>query len=569
MFRFAKNNLAVLLVFLGSISWSLTMVKSGWSYSFGLGFWGPNGHDGIWHIALINQLAKSLNWFVEMPVFAGFPLQNYHIGFDYLLAAVQKITSISAHILYFQIIPPMLAVLIGVLTYKFVLLWRKSKTQALWAMFFVYFGGSWGWIVTLLRGEEISGESMFWAQQSVSTLVNPPFAASLVLLLLGLIFITKYLNTKNAKYLLWAGIIFAVTIEIKVYGGLLGLGALGVLGLLGLIKQNDKKLFFGSIFSAVLGFFIFKFFTKTSGNLIIYQPFWFLETMMAISDRVGWQRFYDAMIAYKSGGNYVKLIPAYFVAFLIFWFGNLGTRVIKDIWLLKNFKKLGEIELFLLSIIVAGVLLPTLFLQKGTPWNTIQFLYYSLFFSAILAGIAVGEWQEKQKKQTRNFGICVLIVIITLPTTFSTLWFHYLPSRPPAKISNEEVEALKYLSKLPDGVVLTYPFDRKLAEKAQSNLPRPLYLYESTAYVSAFSKKLVYLEDEVNLDITDYDWKPRREKVLAFYESLNQDEVRSFLKENNIKYIYWVKPQRATLGETQLGISRLFENKEVDIYKVD
>ena len=79
----------------------------------------------------------------------------------------------------------------------------------------------------------------------------------------------------------------------------------------------------------------------------------------------------------------------------------------------------------------------------------------------------------------------------------------------------------------------------------------------------------MYLEDEVNLEITAYDWKTRREKVTEFLKSLDQVEVYSFLRKNNIEYVYWVKPQRATLGESQLGLSKIFENKEVDIYQVN
>jgi len=93
-------------------------------------------------------------------------------------------------------------------------------------------------------------------------------------------------------------------------------------------------------------------------------------------------------------------------------------------------------------------------------------------------------------------------------------------------------------------------------------------LYVTTAYVSAYSKKPVYLEDEMNLDITGFDWRGRRSLVEEFYESLDENFVYDFLRENNISYIYWVGGQRARLGETQLGIERIFENSKVDIYIV-
>ena len=142
LFRIYSGNRNVFwLVVLGSIAWSLTMVKSGIVYSFGMGFWGPNGHDGVWHIALAKELAAG-SW--QMPVFAGEAIKNYHIGFDLILAAFHKLTFIPIHILYFQVLPPTFAVLIGVYSYKFILSWTKDKRKALWGTFFVYFGGGFG-----------------------------------------------------------------------------------------------------------------------------------------------------------------------------------------------------------------------------------------------------------------------------------------------------------------------------------------------------------------------------------------------------------------------------------------
>lgn len=577
--RLLKDNHLYILILLGTLSWSLTMIKSGLLYPFGMGFWGPNGHDGIWHLALINSLAANNLNLGNMPVAAGEVFKNYHLGFDFFVAVLQKLSGIPAHNLYFQVLPPVMAFLIGWLTYKLVLLWKASRSQALWAVFFVYFGGSWGWLVTLFRGQGFGGESMFWSQQAVSTLLNPPFALSLIFLLTGLLLLLEYEKKKQWKYLLGAVFVFGLVIEVKVYAGILALGGLGVLGVLTLLRlkaSEGKGLLWAFLGSSVLSFSVFKLFTKTEGNLLVYQPFWFLETMMALSDRLGWQRYYDAMMAYKSGGNLVKAIPAYLLAFAIFWFGNLGTRGVKELlvvrWInptslkLRGVKDIGIIEVFMATVIVAGAAIPMFFLQKGTPWNTIQFTYYSLFFSSILAGIVTGQWLGKNKNRL-VWG--AMLVLLTVPTSLSTLWYHYLPSRPPAMVSNAELEALDFLKNQPRGTVLTYPFDRQAAERAIANPPRPLYLYESTAYVSAFSVKPVYLEDEVNLDITNYNWKTRREKVLAWLESLNQEEAKGFLKENNIKYVYWVKPQRAKLGETQLGLSRLFENREVDIYKVN
>ncbi|MBI2065882.1 hypothetical protein HYT60_00005, partial [Candidatus Woesebacteria bacterium] len=367
-----------LLILVGAVIWSVTMVKSVLLYTFGMGFWGPNGHDGVWHIALAESLSRGS---YGMPVFSGEALKNYHVGFDLILALLHKLTTIPIVNLYFQIIPPVLAVLVGILTYKFVFLWRKSRGEAFWATFFVYFGGSFGWVVTLIRDGGIGGESMFWAQQSVSTLINPPFALSLVLLLGGLILLLKKRN------LLLPILCFGILIQIKAYAGILALMGLFIAGSFSLWKRKDRsllKVFLGSLIVSVL---LFLPFNKNSGGLVVFKPFWFLETMMGLTDRLGWLRFHSAMTNYRLGNIWIKVVPAYLIAFAIFWVGNMGTRII---FLFRKIKEIMEIDIFIYSIIIAGILIPMFFLQAGTPWNTIQFFYYSLFFSGILAGVVLG-----------------------------------------------------------------------------------------------------------------------------------------------------------------------------------
>ncbi|MDO8452501.1 MAG: hypothetical protein Q7S79_01995, partial [bacterium] len=347
------------------------------------------------------------------------------------------------------------------------------------------------------------------------------------------------------------------------YAGILGLGALFVAGLYHLWKQKNLAILAVSLISIALSAALFFPLNKNSSGLIVFQPFWFLETLMALSDRFYWPKFYEAMINYRAAHNYPKMILAYSVAFGIFLLGNLGTRILGAKEVLARIRKHDALDVFLFTVAAGGIVFPMLFLQKGTPWNTIQFFYYTLFVFSIYAGITAGKWFKR-----KHTVLVALLILLTIPSTYATLK-HYWPSRPPAKISKEELEALTFLSKQPNGVVLTYPYDAKLAEKAIENPPRPLYLYESTAYVSAFSKKPVYLEDEVNLNITGFDWRERRLEVEDWQKSLDRDFVPKFLRDKNIKYVYWVKPQRVPLGETQLGMKLIFENAEVTIYEVE
>lgn len=557
---FFQNKLRFLVIILGSISWIVTVFKSGLNYPFGIGFWGANGHDGVWHIALANSLARGS---LEMPTFAGETLKNYHIGFDLLLVLINRLIGIPINVLYFQIIPPILAVLIGILTYKLVISWTKPDRAALWATFFVYFGGSFGFALG-------KGESAFWSQQAISTLINPPFALSLIFILLGLVSLLKYQKSFSIWDLAFSILFFGVLIEIKAYAGILALGSLLVSGVWRVIREKKYDYLFVFLGSTVLSLVLFLPLNSGSGNLLVFQPFWFLETMMGLTDRVGWLKFGEAMVNYRAGGVWVKALAAYGAAFMVFLVGNLGTRLV---FVKQIIGKLDNLRIFILSIILGGILIPMLFLQKGTPWNTIQFFYYSLFFSAILAGIAAADILKRLNTTIFRIIVVLGILTLTLPTSAIALKDVYLPARPPAMISRAELEALNFLAKQENGVVLTYPFDEFKAKDAISNPPRPLYLYASAAYVSAYANKPIYLEDEINLDITGYDWRGRRKKVFEFIGQTDVIEARQFLEENKIKYLYLVKKSSPLVGEElklgsgQLGITKIFDNSEVSIYR--
>jgi len=557
-----SKKLTLLLILIGSLFWSLVMVRSGLGYDYGLGFWGPNGHDGIWHLAIIESLAKQS---LAMPVFAGAMFSNYHIGFDLLVAVLHLVTTIPVRYLYFQILPPLFAFLVGVLSFIYVKNWKGAEA-ANFSLFFIYFGGSLGWLVSFIRNQNFYGESMFWSQQAVSTLVNPPFALSLVFLLLGLIFFQAFLKTKNKKASLGAIVCFSLLLSIKAYAGVLMLVSLFTFSVYTFLKEKNATNFIVFLCSLIFSLLLFLPLNSSSSGLIIFKPFWFLETMMGLSDRLGWQRYSEAMLAYKSGGMYLKFAAFYGIAFIVFLVGNLSTRMLGFLYFTRSSYKKWRMEKALGSLIVlGGILAPLLFLQQGTAWNTIQFFYYSQFFLAVFAGIFLAEITKNLAK-SKSFAIFILVVCFTIPTSVATLKYHYLTKTPPAALPWEEYEALSFLSQQPNGVVLTYPYDPLLHDKFKA--PKPLYVYVSSAYVSAFSQKPVFLEDEVNLTITGYDWEARRQLVGEWLKSQDHKYVYNFLREKNIAYIYWLKGQRAVLGEDQLGIEEIYTNSKVSVYKV-
>lgn len=545
------NILAGLIILLGSFSWLMTVIKNGLFFGYGLGYWGPNGHDGIWHLSLIGELQKNIP--PNNPVFAGERLQNYHYFFDLLLAKSGMMFSIDSQDLLFRFFPVCIAILTGVLLFAVVTKLTSNKIAGIFSLFFLYFGGSFGWVVSFLKNKDFGGETIFWAQQSVSTLLNPPFAISLTIFLAGLyIFSEIYKNRKisvwkfTALIFLWGSLI-----EFKAYGGVLLLFALGVFALEKIILQRD--FFVLKIFLPIFAFSAAVFIPNNlqSSSLFEFKPLWLIQSMIDFQDRLGWQRL---SLAIQSGVLY-KVILGYLLAIMIFLAGNFGTR------LLVVF---APREMFVWRVIFymgfAGFITSMLFVQKGNSWNVVQFFYYSIFTMNIFAGVAVARIWPKQKILTAV--TTVLIIAFTIPTTVNTLG-QYLPSRPPARLSNQEFEALNFLSLQPQGTVLTEPYDEK--SRINFSEPVPLVAYTSTAYVSAFSKHPTFLEDTINLEILGVDYKGRLNLQRDFFRI--KDRSKEILEENHIEYIYLLKILRYEIDEGKMGVKKIFENQDVQIFK--
>src|SRR6185369_3691862 len=107
-------------------------------------------------------------------------------------------------------------------------------------------------------------ESTFWANQSVSMNINPPFAISLIFLICAvyLFLIIK----KNTKLFFPFILVSSLLIGLKVYAGIVLLGSLGLFAVIKLIIEKD--------------WFYFKLFLPT---LVISFLIFLIQTSMAVS----------------------------------------------------------------------------------------------------------------------------------------------------------------------------------------------------------------------------------------------------------------------------------------------
>jgi len=560
MFSTTKEKIITsIFILLSSLLMSVTMFRSGLNYEYGIGFWGPNGHDAIWHLSLINQLKQNIP--PNNPIFSGTILSNYHWGFDLIVALISKITQLSPSIIYFQIFPIIFAILLGFLSYNFARLVTKNHSLSLIFVFLNYFASSFGWIVTLIKFGQIGGESMFWSMQSVSTLLNPPYALSLIVLLLGL---TLWFHHKDSKSILWSlitGFIFSLLCLIKVYSAILIGLSLGIYFFIKYLKTKKISQFnffvcgFFGIFSLLI---LFKLGVFGDNSLLEFKPFWFTHSMIESIDKFYWPTL--ASYRYNQTNFLIKLFIE-LLLLLIFIVGNLGVRIFGFIHFFKKSKDKinSDINILFYSFLLISFIFPLLFVQKGTAWNTIQFFYYFLFIINFYLAKTVSTIYQKNKI------FSLLIIILASVGTIGTLK-DYFGNPPPSALPQKEFQALTFLKKQTPGVVLTFPYDKYI--KNNYKTPIPLYAYETTAYVSAFSQNHVYLEDEMNLDITGFDWQKRRQSSIDFFKSNDKYFSRGFLLNNNIQYIYLVDNQKFELSQGDLQIDKIYDIEGIKIFSV-
>lgn len=565
-----NKTIFLLVLALGIIGMVAVNAPSGFPYKDGIYFWSSHGHDGVWHIALMEQMKNSVFPF-QNPELTGSTLQNYHFFVDLLMSEFSRLFHFSSLDIYFRFMPVVFATLLGLTSFIFVKAWSKSEVAGIWAMIFTYFAGSFGYLLYIPTHKSLGGESIFWVSQTQSVLGNPPHASAFIIMTAFLFIFLKYLANRKIVYFLLCTILGGAIIEFKVYAGVLILAGLLLVGVLDLIFKRIFRTILLFISTGILAFLIYFPNSVNSQDFLIWQPWWFIRTMVVAPDRLNWLDLELRRQTYVAEHNWKRVIQLETTAFLSFLFGNLGMRFIGFWSFLKkvrfNFFK-NTFDIFFLSITTVAFLIPVFFLQKGVAWNTIQFNQYFLLLFGFLAAISVTEILSFIKYKSLRIIIVSVIIILAIPTQLGLLWQFY--SNPPlSKVSYDEIAALDFLKKQPEknAIVLTFPFNKYEGGK-YNKPPIPIYAWYDTGYISAFSGKKTLISDEEQVNIMGYDvTRLLRDRMEAF-ESTDYHNMNDFLENYKVDYIYLAWSQKFATDSGKLNIDLAFQNKDAAIFKV-
>lgn len=575
---FIKNKLLLVMIIFGILTQGFINFASGYSFADGLHFWSSQGHDGLWHVASMEAIKQSIP--PQNPGFAGEPIMNYHYLVDVLMGEFARIFPFFSSLdLYFRFFPVIFSFLIGISVFAFLTRWQKNKTVGILGIFFTYFVGSFGYIVSFINGGNIfGGETAFWAAQQNTLLGNPPHAISHGLLAAFLLSFLIYLKERSISWVIISFLIGSILAGFKVSGGFVMLVGLGVASLIDFI---NRRKFLSLILVSLLGLsnlLTFKWMTSNGGSFLMFLPWWFIRTMVV--DKLGWIDLELRRQHYLSQGTWnanLRVVQLEVTALVIFMVGNLGMRILGVVELIRKlfvskgmfFKE--PIEIMLIVTMLTGLMVPLLFVQKGLIYNNIQFMQYFLFIFGFFAAISVYKILIYIKNRFLRLIIMGLIITFSVPTVIGNLVELYGPGRSPlAKITDSELSALKYLkdhSKAGESI-LTVPFNPNLKDKYRSQ-PLPIYAWYDTSYVSALTGKASYLASEHVRLLFYPSTDVRIENKKKFFEQSDFSWNRQFLKDEGINYIYTAKDElMSPLDIQKNNLEVFFENSETIIYKV-
>ena len=570
-----QNRTLLVLIFLGIVVEVGLLFPSGYQYKDGLLFWSSQVFDGLWYISLIEAIRKGIPPIT--PVFSGTHLHNYHYLIDVFMGEFYRIYNFfSPYDLYFRFFPVLFSFLLGISVFSFVNRW-KNKVIGYWSMFFTYFVGSFGFVVTYIKsGKVFGGETAFWASQLNTVVANPPHASAMVLLCSFLLCFTLFLKYRSKSWFVFCVLVGLIVAGFKVSGGVVLLAGLGAAGLVEIVRRKNFSVIIMFLILLISNFLALFSIVPTATSFLVFEPWWFIRTMVVAKlGLIDWELRRQTYLSIGRFTSYLRVIQLEGTALLIFIVGNLGVRIVGlpiIVGKILHFKRgilKSPIDAFLLSGSFVGFLIPMLFLQKGIAWVSVQFIQYVLLITGFYGAVFVYFVLKKIKPIVVKTLFVLVVVLLSIPTVIGN-YVEFYGGPPNAVISNNEISALKFLKEnsKPDDIIMTPPFN-KYAKNDYKKNPLPIYAWFSTAYVSALTDRITFLDCEEQLLAMGYDIETRLNDEKKFFTQKDFTFNKDFLNRNDIAYIYVPTPEKYSLQEASNNLTKVFSNDEVSIYKVN
>lgn len=555
----------IVLVCILAFIFSLPMILNG-NFGNSIYYFG----DDVAHLAYINELRNTFP--PQHPGFAGIPLRGYHFFNDFLLANISRVSFLSPLSLYFHHMPFFVAFGWAFGTYSLLFSWTKKISVALWGVFLVLFGSSFGFVLYFLHHPNTSLNTNFGIAQPEGALYNAPYAFSVVIVLATLILMENYLKKRDSILLILIAVFVGISPMFKVYAGMILIGGFIIFIILELFNKNYSVIWAG-ILGGIIVLGTFGGFSG-SGAGLFYLPLWPIYRVM---DEIFPVYDYNEKIStYSKYGVMKGLFLTYLSGFSVLLIGNLGTRffgiLLLPLVFIKNKKLPSAFALIVIAMMTISVAVPLFFAQTIKVFDMIQMTWYYPLFASLFASIGIYSFFSLKFSRAIKIFIAILFIFMTLPLVYDNTIRKVVPLITIKRdhFSSDYFQAMNYLKN--NGSYQDTVFELPLgpAYREQKNIYA--WFNGFSVHIAAFGNKRMYVGNQFiifpNMPV---------EKRLAFIESINKVEystrfnpqnakqILDKIKTENITYIYADKKIKSFEGVS--GISLVFKNSQAVIYK--
>lgn len=520
------------IIILGSFIALYITGRSGIEVDGKLFFYGVNSTDAVFHISLIGNL---MHHFPPTHAgMAGVSLHGYNFLYDLLVASFAKFFFLHPLDLFFRFFSLFVSIFYGLSSLALARFMKMDKVTTRFFIFLAYFAQ--GTIFIFHYFHVIYDPAIV---QPIANIVDPSVIFSVSLLFLSFIL---FFSTERKSHIAVTAIMLSIIPMIKIYTAFLLFIALAVVTCISVIKNKKEKWLYVTvmILAGMIGGAIYAPINLGVGKLI-FAPFLFYSHFMESFAPLNHSDWWLRMLVYFEHKNYIRIVQNYALLLLLFFIPSLSLRLfsifsIKKV-LNKNFYSLPNI--FWISAIVLGILIPSFFIQNIAVFVVVQFLWITYFLLLIPAAYGLTSVYTFLPKIGKII-LVTSVILISLPDLVSLISLY---SREPVIIPSSTVAIAKEIKLIVPQVSTVLVLN---AHKEGNSIQ----LDYSVPLVSAISQHDVYYEPEV-LEFTglDNEVKARTDLAATIDETLSKcphlmstnDFLVSKLKLANISYIVTLK----------------------------
>lgn len=476
-----------LIIILGSCLMAYLTWQSGSYQNGNILFYGVNGQDSIYHLALIGSLLSNFPPF--HPGLAGIPLRGYNFFYDFIIAEFAKFYGLNILDLFFRFFPLLISICYGLSSLAVSKFLRWNRRTSLIFLILIYFAQNFDfWGEHLYRFFNFYYNSA-GITQSLQNILDPSvvFSASFIFIAFILLF-----SRKTAWSVLILSLVIGLIPQIKIYSGVIVYAGLGIISITELFKNKNPSYFITLILSGIISAIVYLPVNSGAGGLV-YAPLLIFKNFIDSAWLFNNWHWNVNFPIYVQAHNYIHIALFYLVAIFIFISTSLGVRLFIFIGVGKILKKdfYSTRNIFLATLIITSFFIPSFFVQSVSAFSIIQFFWIGYLVILLPTAAQLGEVAARLNKMWLFIVACGFFVIL-LPGNILLLTAY---SVNPGIIAKGLVQQTQVLRNVPqkDGVILANRIKIK-------NKRTGVYEYvdvSNVPVISALSGHQIYYEHEL------------------------------------------------------------------------